>query len=160
MRRSILVFALAAAVAAATSAREAAPQDTPPAKSTKPPGKGDTIIVTGCVRGSALESHETRAADSTGLIESAITFRMTGKKDLLKQLRTDHSSHLEEVTGVLKSVLPGENTMRGKQIGRTRIVIGAAPAGRSGPGEMHTTNVAVPVIEVQSTRHIAARCGA
>lgn len=124
----------------------------------KMPGKGDQVIVTGCVMGSAFEAHDTRRVDETSGLETAITFRLTGGKDRLKELRSEHANHFEEITGVLRSVLPDSNLTRGKQIGKTRVFIGGATPPASGAaGQAAAPHM--PVLEVRSFRHIGDRCG-
>lgn len=134
---------------------QAPPQQDPSQPREKPPQEGDAVIVKGCVKGSVLESHETRKADDTGMTSASIDYRMTGKKDVVKAVRSGHDGHLEEITGVLKSRLPDDNVMKGKQIGKTRIFIGGDP--RSSGIESRTPHL--PVLEVKSSRHLGDRCG-
>jgi hypothetical protein len=136
----VVLFALA------VSAQEPAPRR---------PQKGDTVIAVGCMKGSALEAQETRLAtaaadDDSARIEAPITYRLTGDKELLKQLKAAHSSHLEEITGVLKSRLPDERG-RGKQLGRTGIYVGLGTPNASQPP-------ALPVLEITSFKHLATDC--
>lgn len=125
------------------------PSDVPP-----PPKRGEIVIARGCVTGSVLESTDTESTDSTGRLTQLVTYRLTGDKDVLKTLRKEHDRHIEEITGVLKSALV-TNQKRGKQVGKTRIVIGVGPSARADgqkPQEL-------PVLSVTSFRHIAASCG-
>ena len=130
----------------------AARQDKP---STKPPEKGDTVVVKGCLSGSALESTETRRPDETGLIDTPLTYRLTGKKDVLKQLRDEHGDMLVEVTGVLKSNLPPSGELHGKQIGKSRVYIGI---GAPQTGAVADVPRSIPVLDVVSFEGNGVRC--
>lgn len=133
-------------------------QDTPePRKASKPPEKNDAVIVKGCVKGPVFESDETRKADDTGSLEKAISYRMSGDKDLLEELRDEHANHTEQITGVLKSELPDENLGRGRQLGKTGIYIGGGLP-RSGIGGIQSMTPYLPVLEVKSTEHLSNHC--
>ena len=122
---------------------------------TKLPEKGDTVIVKGCLHGTALESTETQRVDESGLLETSLTYRLTGKKDVLKQLRDEHNDTLVEVTGILKSNLPSSGESRGKQIGKSRVYIGI---GAPQTGAMAETNRSIPVLQVVSYEGNGVRC--
>ena len=129
-------------------------QEKPTAKA---PAKGDTIIVRGCLSGSALESTETRivdATDRTGRRSSAVTFRLTGDKDLLKQLRKDHDKTIVEVTGVLKSNLPQTDGGHVAQVGKTRISVGVRTPQTSQPHDPPYR----PNLEVKSYEGLGSMC--
>ena len=119
-----------------------APQD----KSKDPseePRKGDTIVVKGCISGATIEDSERLR-----------TFRLTGPKALLKQIREEHQNHADEITGVLQSSLSG--TTRGKQFGKTRITI----SGGSDPRRpaMGAQEEFIPALKVASINHLLATC--
>jgi hypothetical protein len=121
-----------------------APQDKPKEPSAEPK-KGDTIVVKGCINGSLIQDDDRLR-----------TFRLTGPKDLLKQIRKEHDNHVDEVTGILQSSLSG--TTRGKQFGRTRITIGGGQdprAPRGAPQEEF-----LPALEVTSINHLMGTCPA
>ena len=129
-------------------------QEKPP---TKAPSKGDTIIVRGCLSGTALESTETRivdASDPAGRRSSAVTFRLTGDKDLLKQMRKDHDKTIVEVTGVLKSNLPQDDGRHVAQVGKTRISVGVRTPQTSKPHDPPYR----PNLEVKSYEGLATLC--
>src|SRR5690349_6746888 len=69
------------------------------------PKKGDPVVLKGCLRGAALEATDVGAEDSSAPLLSGLTFRLTGKKDLLKEMKQKHDGHLVEVRGTLKSDL-------------------------------------------------------
>lgn len=113
----------------------------------KPTRKGDPLSVTGCLSGAALDATETSAPEASGLLAGGLTFRLTGNKALLKDLRDRHDRKVVRVRGVLKSDLPQPGgLLRGG--GRVRITIGAASPS-SGRPEAESRRV-LPVLEVQS----------
>ena len=132
----------------------AAQQEKPPSK---PPSKGDAIVVRGCLSGSALESTETRMVDGTDPKRertSAVTFRLTGDSDVLKQMRKDHDGQIVEVTGILKSDLPTDNGRHVKTIGKTRIVVGVRTPQTTQPHDPPYR----PVLQVKSYEGLATIC--
>jgi hypothetical protein len=139
MRTAIAVCLLVfSASLAAMPQKEAAPG---------PPKKGDAITVKGCLTGTALEATELGSTDQTGGLSSGLTFRLTGNKSLLKQLRDEHDGHLVEVEGVLKSELPHQNVST-RRVGKMRITIGSPAANPATPDA--EARRAVPVLEVKS----------
>jgi hypothetical protein len=127
----------------------------------KPPKKGDSVIVRGCLRGSAVESAAMMTVDAEGTTRNedavpALTYRLQGKKDLLKELKDKHDRKVVEVKGILRSELGGSGI--GRTVGRTRISIGVDPRTGSG-GAAHGNDQAIPVIEAQSFEGTAITCG-
>lgn len=123
---------------------------------TKVPEKGATIVVRGCLRGSALESTETRALDAEEQLVTRIVYRLTGDKATLKQMRQEHDGSVVEVTGILKSKLPPDDIL-GKTFGNTRVRIGVgAPRAGSPAAE---ANRSIPVLEVKEYEGVPVKCG-
>lgn len=146
MRTAALCLALAASVSAAAWQEKPAAPD---------PKKGDTIYVKGCLDGSVLVSTEVKVEDTTGELATALTFRLTGEKDLLKKFRETYDGRIVEVTGILKSNLPKEGGP-GVKIGKTRVHIGV---GTPQPGTpMEQTTRSLPVLEVKSYEGRATIC--
>lgn len=125
-------------------------------KPTGPPKKGDRIEVKGCLSGSALEAAGIRDTDAIGTLAIGLTFRLTGDKKLLKQLRDEFGGKVVDVEGILKSDLPRENAGAG-QLGRMRIAIGG-PSAAPGSPEAEARR-SFPVLEVKSFRGSATSCG-
>ena len=117
------------------------------------PKRGDTIVVRGCITGGKIESSETQVPDRRGAYPVLVTYRLTGEKKALKQIREDHAGHVDVITGVLKSDLPHQNASRGKRIGNTDIVIGNPP--RTDP---HTPQF-LPALQVKKIDHTGINCG-
>jgi hypothetical protein len=147
-----ILGALACALTLCAAALGAEQQENP---GTKPPKKGDKVLVKGCLHGTALESTETRRLDETGLLATSLTYRLTGKKNVLKGLRDEHDDTLVEVTGVLKSNLPPSGELRGTQIGKSRVFIGI---GTPQTGAMAETRRSIPVLEVVSYEGNGVQC--
>jgi hypothetical protein len=150
MRTAAILFSLALAAAMPAAARQEVPKD-------ESPKKGDMIVVRGCLRGSALESTETGFLDSKATMMTALTYRLTGDKDALKKLREEHNGKVVEVTGILKSSLPPAGEVRGKQFGRTRVVIGAGSPTVGAPARSEA-NRSIPVLQVKSYEGLAVKC--
>ena len=125
----------------------------------KPPKKGDTLVIKGCLRGSAVESAETMRLDAEGIPRNevdvpALTYRLQGKKELLKELKDKHDRMVVEVRGILRSELSGSGL--GKDVGRTRVSIGLDPRATRSP---HGGDEAVPVLEATSFEGSTVSCG-
>ena len=63
----------------------------------KPPKKGDTIIVRGCLRGSAVEDADLMVEDTEGEVKENdavpdLTYRLQGDKSVLKELKDNARS--------------------------------------------------------------------
>jgi hypothetical protein len=122
------------------------------------PKKGDTLVIRGCLRGSAVESAATMTVDAEGEAKvedlvPALTYRLQGKKELLKELREKHDRKVVEVKGILRSELGGSGV--GTTVGRTRITIGVDP--RTGSGGARNDQ-AIPVLEAQSFEGTTITC--
>jgi hypothetical protein len=113
----------------------------------RPVKKGDALTVKGCLAGGALEATESDGLEGTGLLQEGITFRLTGDKALLKQLREKYDRRLVSIAGVLKSDLPqlGGQT---RSVGRVRITIGGASPSPHSPQTENRR--ALPVLQVTS----------
>lgn len=125
----------------------------------KPPKKGDTVVIRGCLRGNALEAAELIRIDPEGEKSPddampLMTYRLDGKKDLLKEMRENHDRRTIEVKGVLRSELSGSGI--GKNVGRTRITIGVDPRTTRSP---HDTERVIPVVEAMSFEASTESCG-
>jgi hypothetical protein len=120
------------------------------------PKKGDTVLVKGCLDGSALVSTEIKVEDTTRELATGLTFRLTGEKDVLKKMRETYDRRIVEVTGLLKSNLPKE-APHAVQIGKTRVHIGIANPQPGTPMEQSTRSL--PVLEVKSYEGGATICG-
>jgi hypothetical protein len=123
----------------------------------KPPKKGDTIVVRGCLRGSAVEYAELLARDAEGDLKRndqipTLTYRLQGDKAVLKELKDKHERMIVQVTGVLRSELSGSGI--GTTVGRTRITIGSDPRNPTRGADQQ-----LPVLDARSFEATAVSCG-
>jgi hypothetical protein len=125
-------------------------------KASRPPKKGDAIVVRGCLNGSVLEALELAAKGDAAPLPAAVTFRLTGDKALMKKMREDADGKEVEVQGTLKSDLPQENAP-GRKVGKVRITIGT-PAVTPGSVDAESKR-SLPALEVTSFEGSTVRCG-
>ena len=125
-------------------------------KPSSPPKKGEAVVVRGCLTGSALEATNLGSSDVIPELSSGITFRLTGDRTLLKQMRDKHDGRIVEVEGILKSDLPQEN-VHTRKVGKMRITIGS-PAANPGSPQAETRR-SLPVLEVKSFDGSTTSCG-
>src|SRR5690349_9169955 len=110
--------------------------------------KGDAVTVRGCLTGSALEATDIERKDGATAIAAGRTFRLTGDKKLLKQLRDEHAGKVVSVEGVLKSDLRTDAAGQTANVGRVRVGIGAQS---SQPGRPDSESQrSLPVLDVKS----------
>src|ERR1051325_7350714 len=86
----------------------------------KVPKDSVLLTVSGCLKGRVLSVSDVRREDTqSGPIVRARSFRLAGKKDVMKGVK-EHDGHLVDVTGLVrKSALiePGVNVGKGVRIG-------------------------------------------
>ena len=119
-----------------------------------PPKRGDIVVARGCLRGGVLEGAQLSSPNGTEQLVELVTFRLTGDKKLLGEIRKEHDLHADVITGELRTEMPTGTQTRGKKIGNTRIVIGAGPSRPmmpEGPPPM-------PVLKVTSFEHTDVPC--
>ena len=113
------------------------------------------LVVSGCLKGRVLAVSDVRREDTqSGPIVRARSFRLAGKKDVMKGVK-EHDGHLVDVTGLVrKSALiePGVNVGKGVRIG------GGQPVAGSGSHPPPPTEY-IPVLDVESVRLRASSCG-
>jgi len=146
----------ALALAVLLSVSGAAAQQNKPAPST-PSKKGDPIAIYGCLRGSSLEATDLGgASEDVSPVTGGMTFRLTGDKAVLKELKEKHEKKLVEIKGVLKSNLD-QSTGPGAKVGRVRIGIGSPPTGAGSVAD--EAKRVIPVVEVKSYEGHGTGCG-
>lgn len=138
MRSPALAFALLISMASVPLPAQERPAEK---RSDKLPEKGSVMTIKGCITGSSQLQD-----DETGL-----TYRLKGKKDLLKDVGREHKGHVDELTGILQSSLLMGGT-KSTRIGNTTISIGAVESRNTGPRELN------PIFEVTSLKHLPVLC--
>ena len=119
-----------------------------------PTKKGDRIVIYGCLRGSSLEATDVGGSDDVSAMTQGITFRLTGDKKVLKELKEKHEKKLVEVRGILKSDL--QPRYPETKLGRVRIGIGSPSTGSASAAD--EAKRAVPVVEVASYNGLDTSC--
>jgi len=90
----------------------------------------------------------------SGPIVRAKSFRLAGKKDVMKDVK-DQDGHLVDVTGLVrKSALIEPGVKIGK-----RVVIGGGQPVAGGSGTRPAPPEAIPVLDVETVRQRASSCG-
>ena len=126
-----------------------------PPKENKPPKRGDVVIAKGCVKGGVLEAADLTGPGGTGAgLVDLVTFRLTGEKKALQEIKKDHESHADIVTGELKTDLPTTTEIHGKKIGKTGITVGVGGS----RGMMQEPPPPMPVLKVTSFEHTGVTC--
>src|SRR2546423_15235539 len=137
------VIACSAAIGiTASAASQGAPRDDVQQKS-------DLVTVRGCLNGRTLV-----ALYGTGS-STPQRYELTGDRETMKALKA-HSSHVEEITGTLKTRDPkGATRTAEKRSGKNRVYVGVAEATPSDTPSPATG----PLIKVKSMTHLNDNCG-
>ena len=121
----------------------------------KVPKDSIMLVVTGCLKGRVLAVSDVRQEDTqSGPIVKAKSFRISGKKDIMKDVK-DHDGHLVDVTGIVKKSALIEP---GIKVGKSVTIGGGPPVAGSGS----TTPIPheyLPVLDAESVRMRATNCG-
>src|SRR6185503_8560937 len=100
-----------------------------------PSGKGDTVVVRGCVSGSLLKDLRAQKTEPITGSETAVVYRLTGEKKLLQAIQKEHQDQVLDVTGVLASNPASPSTVRTKEMGKARVFVGAGAQQTSEPAK-------------------------
>jgi hypothetical protein len=119
-----------------------------------PSGKGDTVVVRGCVSGSLLKDLRTQKTDAVTGSETAVVYRLTGEKKLLQAIQKEHQDQVLDVTGVLASNPASPSTVRTKEMGKARVFVGAGAQQTSEPAKTSP----YPVLRVTSFEVVRPGC--
>jgi hypothetical protein len=114
------------------------------------------VVITGCVKGRVIRAADVRQPDTTsGLPITSKTFRLEGKRDVMKGVQAVNGQRAE-VTGLIKKsalIEPGVNVMGG------RVKIGSGTNGTAGsPGSTPSPAENVLVLDVEGVQAIAGSC--
>jgi len=148
-----LALLLAAATVAApthavTGAHGGAPQEPKPV-----PKDSVEVVATGCLKGRAFTATVPREDGvERGPNVSGRTFRVAGRKDVMKLVK-EHNGRLVEVVGIVRRTALAEPP--GARVGNTRITVGGSNT-MSGRGSMPIANVAV--MDLSALRLVSEHC--
>jgi hypothetical protein len=114
------------------------------------------VVIIGCVKGRVIRAADVRQPDATsGLNITSKTFRLEGRKDVMKGVKAVDGERAE-VTGLIKKsalIEPGVNVMGG------RVRIGSGTNGTAGsPGSIPSPAENVLVLDVETVQAIAGSC--
>jgi hypothetical protein len=110
--------------------------------------------ITGCLKGRVIRADDVRQADTTsGVNITAHSFRVAGKKDVMKQVKENNGRRVE-MTGLIKKSALIEPGMRFKG---GRIVVGGGSSG--GTGALPSPAENVVVIDAVTVAAIGGSCG-
>lgn len=131
----------------------AAPQE-PGQEKPRVPKDSIELVVTGCLSGRVLAIDDVRRTDvESGPDIRARSLRVSGKKDVMKEIKRENH-HLVEVTGTVRRAdlaEPGIRIGKGIVIGGGKPMAGTTGA-RPAPSEF------IPVIDVRSVRLRSTSC--
>jgi hypothetical protein len=112
------------------------------------------VVVTGCLKGRVLAASEVRQPDVTsGPDLRARSFRLSGKKDLMNEVKKE-DGHLVEVTGIIKRADLSEP---GVKIAGGRVTVGGGSR-TAGPTTMPDPADNVVVMDISSLQSRATSC--
>jgi len=117
----------------------------------KPPKNGDDVVVKGCLANATIDSNDVTGSDKDTRYSEFVTFRLTGEKKLLQDIRKDHVGHADVLRGELRSDLPRPG-QAGGMIGNSRVTIGV------GRGMAPEPAPPLPVLKVSSFDHTGITC--
>ena len=121
----------------------------------KVPKDSIMLVVTGCLKGRVLAVSDVHQEDTqSGPIVKAKSFRVAGKKDLMKEVK-EHDGHLVDVTGIVKKSSLIEP---GIKVGKSVTIGGGPPVAGSG-GTAPIPHEYIPVLDAESVRMRASTCG-
>jgi len=122
-------------------------------KPRKVPKDSLLVVITGCVKGRVIRAADVRQTDTTsGLNIRAKTFRLEGKKDVIKAIK-EIDGERAEVTGLIKKsalIEPGISVMGG------RVRIGGGTNGTAGSTPDPAENVVV--LDVENVQSLGGSC--
>lgn len=130
-------------------------QDNPQEERPRVPKDSVELVVTGCLKGRVLAVSDVRQTDTqSGPIVRARSFRLAGKKDIMKDVK-DHDGHLVDVTGLVRKSALMEP---GVKVGKGIVIGGGQPVAGSGGRPVPAPSEIVPVLDVASVRQRASSC--
>lgn len=121
----------------------------------KVPKDSVLVVVTGCLKGRVLRAADVRQPDTTsGVNVRNHSFRLAGKKDVMKAVKDDDGQRVE-VTGLIKKSALIEPGMKFKG---GRIMIGGGTSGGAG-GALPDPAENVVVLDATVVLALGGSCG-
>jgi hypothetical protein len=113
------------------------------------------VTITGCLKGRVLRAADVRQEDTTsGVVIRNHSFRVAGKKDVMKAVKEDDGKRVEVMGLIRKSALmePGVKFKGG------RVVIGGGTMA-SGSSNLPDPADNVPVLDAWTVQALGGACG-
>src|SRR5690348_11613564 len=131
------------------------PQEEKQQEHPKVPKDSVMLVVTGCLKGRVLAVSDVRQEDTqSGPIVKSKSFRLAGKKEVMKDVK-EQDGHLVDVTGIVKKSSLIEP---GVKVGKNVTIGGGPPVAGSG-NSRPVPNEYIPVLDTESVRMRASSCG-
>jgi hypothetical protein len=116
------------------------------------------LVVTGCLKGRALQAEEVRPAkeDEQVPVIQARTFRVNGAREVMDEVKKQNNRYVEATGRVKRSALttPGP----GINVGRARITVTPGSMGNPSRAPQYDPNAGVVHIDVTAVRVLAENC--
>jgi hypothetical protein len=116
------------------------------------------LVVTGCLKGRALQAEEVRPAkeDEQAPVVQARTFRVNGTRDVLDEIKKQNNRYVEATGRVKRSTLVAAGP--GISVGRARITVTPGSMGNPSRAPQYDQNAGVLHIDVTAVRVLADNC--
>jgi hypothetical protein len=129
------------------------------AQEKKKPSDSTELVATGCIKGrvfTAMDNPEEQGAVMRGRSVRGRSFRITGKRDVMDEVKRQ-DGHFVEVTGLVRtSELEGRGPAM--RIGGTDVNIGVTPMDPTRPTGTQQALTNVVVMDVTAVRFVAESC--
>ncbi len=115
------------------------------------------LIVTGCLKGRALQAEEVRPAREDDLtVIQARTFRVNGAREVMDELKKQNNRYVEAKGRVKRSSLAAIGP--GIDVGGARITVTPGTMGNPSRAPQHNPNAGVLHIDVTAVRAVSESC--
>ena len=115
------------------------------------------LVVTGCLKGRALQAEEVRPAKEDDLtVIQARTFRVNGTREVMDELKKQNNRYVEAKGRVKRSSLAAIGP--GIDVGGARITVTPGTMGNPSRAPQHNPNAGVLHIDVTAVRTISETC--
>ncbi|MGH9313191.1 MAG: hypothetical protein ACRD1S_08330 [Vicinamibacterales bacterium] len=116
------------------------------------------LVVTGCLKGRALQAEEVRPAKENEQVPviQARTFRVNGAREMLDELKKQNNRYVEATGRVKRLALTAPGP--GISVGGARITVTPGSMGNPSRAPQYDTNAGVLHIDVTAVRVLAGNC--
>ena len=115
------------------------------------------LVVTGCLKGRALQAEEVRPAREDDLtVIQARTFRVNGAREVMDELKKQNNRYVEAKGRVKRSSLAAIGP--GIDVGGARVTVTPGTMGNPSRAPQHNPNAGVLHIDVTAVRMVSESC--